>query len=92
MPIYPPGTTDLCGACGEGGDAIFNLCTRDEAYSLGNCRFEGANTLKQIGTTLIIGWGIFVGLSRIVIGAHYASDVLFSTGIVLVVTLFLYKK
>lgn len=26
-------------------------------------------------------WGIFVALSRVVIGAHYASDVLFSTGL-----------
>lgn len=41
---------------------------------------------------LIFGWGIFVGLSRIVIGAHYASDVLFSTGMASVITILLYEK
>ena len=50
------------------------------------------NPIRLLGTIVIIGWGIFVGLSRIVIGAHYASDVLFSTGIAIVVTLLLYKK
>jgi membrane-associated phospholipid phosphatase len=50
------------------------------------------NPIRIIGTILIIGWGIFVGLSRIVIGAHYASDVLFSTGIASIVTILLYKK
>lgn len=53
-PIYPPGTTGLCGQCGEGGDSVYNLCNRDEAYSLGNCRFTGADNLKMAGTTLII--------------------------------------
>ena len=48
--------------------------------------------IRIIGAVLIIGWGIFVGLSRIVIGAHYASDVLFSTSIAMVVTLLLYEK
>jgi membrane-associated phospholipid phosphatase len=32
-----------------------------------------------VGAVLSVGWGCFVGASRIVIGAHYASDVLFST-------------
>jgi len=48
--------------------------------------------IKIIGTISIIGWGFFVGLSRIAIGAHYASDVLFSTGMAMMVTLLLYKK
>jgi len=48
--------------------------------------------IRIIGTIVIIGWGIFVGLSRIAIGAHYASDVLFSTGIAMVITLLLYNK
>ncbi len=47
---------------------------------------------KRIGMTLvIIGWGIFVGLSRILIGAHYASDVLFSSAMASVVTILLYE-
>jgi len=50
------------------------------------------SSIKIIGTISIIGWGIFVGLSRIAIGAHYSSDVLFSTGIAMMVTLLLFKK
>ena len=38
----------------------------------------------------VIGWGILVGLSRIFIGAHYASDVLFSTGVAFTTTILLY--
>ncbi len=48
--------------------------------------------VRIIGTITILGWWIFVGLSRIAVGAHYASDVLFSTCIALVTTLLLYKK
>lgn len=48
--------------------------------------------VRIIGTIVIIGWGIFVGLSRIVVGAHYASDVLFSTGVPILITFLLYKK
>ena len=47
---------------------------------------------RIVVTVLVIGWGLFVGLSRIVVGAHYASDVLFSTGMAVVTTLLLYKK
>ena len=47
---------------------------------------------RIVVTVLVIGWGLFVGLSRIVVGAHYASDVLFSTGMAAIVTLLLYKK
>jgi len=47
---------------------------------------------RIVVTVLIIGWGLFVGLSRIVVGAHYASDVLFSTGMAAIVTIILYKK
>jgi len=48
--------------------------------------------LRIIITVLVIGWGLFVGLSRIVVGAHYASDVLFSTGAATFVTIFLYIR
>ncbi len=48
--------------------------------------------LKIIVSVLVIGWGLFVGLSRIAVGAHYASDVLFSTGAATIVTIFLYTR
>jgi len=48
--------------------------------------------LRVIVTVLVIGWGLFVGLSRIAVGAHYASDVLFSTGAATIVTIFLYTR
>ena len=41
---------------------------------------------------LVLGWGIFVGASRVAVGAHYASDALFSTGFASVITIWLYKK
>ena len=42
--------------------------------------------------TLITSWAIAVQLSRVVIGAHFASDVLFGGCIIIVVYLLLYKK
>jgi membrane-associated phospholipid phosphatase len=36
---------------------------------------------------LIVGWGLFVAASRVVAGAHYASDVLFSTALAVGFTL-----
>ena len=47
---------------------------------------------RIIITVLVIGWGLFVGISRIAVGAHYASDVLFSTGAATIVTIFLYTR
>jgi membrane-associated phospholipid phosphatase len=47
---------------------------------------------RIIITVLVIGWGLFVGLSRIVVGAHYASDVLFSTGAATIITIFFYSR
>ncbi len=42
--------------------------------------------------TIIIGlYGFLVTLSTIIIGAHYASDTLFSTGMAAVITILLYK-
>jgi len=55
-------------------------------------RLSWKNAIRIMGTILIIGWGIFVGLSRIVVGAHYASDVLFSTFAAILITILLYKK
>lgn len=37
-----------------------------------------------------VAWGVFVAMSRVVIGAHYASDVLFSACFSIVVTIVLY--
>lgn len=48
--------------------------------------------IKILVSILIIGWGFFVGLSRVIIGDHYASDVLFSAEVALLTTLLLYKK
>lgn len=42
-------------------------------------------------TAIILGWGVFVGLSRVLAGAHFASDVLFSSGSAIVITFILYK-
>ncbi len=46
---------------------------------------------RIVVTVLVIGWGLFVGASRVAVGAHYASDVLFSTGMAAIVTILLYK-
>jgi len=48
--------------------------------------------IRIITTILVLGWAIFVGLSRIVVGAHYASDVLFSAMMATVITILLYKR
>jgi membrane-associated phospholipid phosphatase len=53
---------------------------------------KNTDVLKILCYILILGWGLFVGLSRIVIGAHYASDVLFSTMMAAIITLLLYNK
>lgn len=53
---------------------------------------EKKDTLRILMIILVIGWGLFVGLSRIAVGAHYASDVLFSTGAATFVTIFLYSR
>ena len=52
---------------------------------------KGKDFLKILTFCFVIGWGTFVGISRVLIGAHYASDVLFSTGIAAVFTIILYK-
>ncbi|MBA7666874.1 hypothetical protein ES703_74957 [subsurface metagenome] len=48
--------------------------------------------IRILITVLILGWAIFVGLSRLIIGDHYASDVLFSAGMASVITILLYEK
>lgn len=41
---------------------------------------------------LVLGWGLFVGMSRVAVGAHYASDALFSTAFASIITIWLYKR
>ncbi|TFG04072.1 MAG: phosphatase PAP2 family protein [Promethearchaeota archaeon] len=43
-------------------------------------------------TVLVLLWGFLVGLSTIIVGAHFASDVLFSSGVAGVSVILLYKK
>ena len=47
---------------------------------------------KILIAVLVIGWGLFVALSRVAVGAHYASDVLFSSGFAAIITILFYKK
>lgn len=53
---------------------------------------KNTDAVKVLVSILILGWGLFVALSRIVVGAHYASDILFSTGFAAITTLLLYRK
>ncbi len=53
---------------------------------------EWKDPIKILIIILVLGWGIFVGLSRIVVGAHYASDVLFASSVAAVTTLLLYNR
>jgi membrane-associated phospholipid phosphatase len=41
--------------------------------------FARGTPARFVTTLLVVGWGCFVALGRVVIGAHYASDVLFAT-------------
>ncbi|MEE9450578.1 MAG: phosphatase PAP2 family protein [Ignavibacteriaceae bacterium] len=50
------------------------------------------NIIKFISAGLIAAWGIAVPLSRVVTGAHYASDVLFGSFIMIISFLVLAKK
>jgi membrane-associated phospholipid phosphatase len=51
---------------------------------------KNTDPIRLLTIILVVGWGLFVGLSRIAVGAHYASDVLFSTAAATSVTIFLY--
>ncbi len=51
-----------------------------------------SDPIRIIITILIISWGLFIGISRIVVGEHFASDVLFSTGVAFVAIILLYNK
>ena len=53
--------------------------------------FKWKHPLKILTIVGIFSFGLFVGLSRIKVGAHYASDVLFPSCAGFVYTLFLYR-
>ena len=48
--------------------------------------------IKIFTIIIVFTWGLFIAISRVVIGDHYASDVLFSTGMAAVATIWLYNK
>ena len=52
---------------------------------------ENRDPLKLLTIIFVFGWGTFVMLSRVAVGAHYAADILFSTGFAAIVTIVLYK-
>lgn len=51
-----------------------------------------SNRIKVFLLIVIISWGLAVSLSRVVIGAHYASDVLWGSIIIIVVFLVITKS
>ncbi len=50
------------------------------------------NIWKWIVLGLTLAYGIFISIERIIAGVHYASDVLFSAGIVTITFLVIYKR
>ncbi|MHA1131271.1 MAG: phosphatase PAP2 family protein [Candidatus Helarchaeota archaeon] len=87
-PWYLPPGPDLHNASFPSGHAAMGWMLLPLLIPIRNKRFS----IKCLGGVLIIGWGAFVALSRVLVGAHFASDVLFSTGVACVVTILLYKK
>jgi len=51
-----------------------------------------SKNIKFFLLMFIVSWGVAVSLSRVVIGAHYASDVLFGSFIIIVVFLVISKS
>ncbi len=47
--------------------------------------------IKILTIISVLSWGFFVAISRVLIGAHYPSDVLFSTSFAAIITILLYK-
>jgi hypothetical protein len=54
VPRYPPGTTQFCGECGGGGDAIYNMCEEWEAYAMGNCNFDEYGVGRDFANLLLL--------------------------------------
>jgi membrane-associated phospholipid phosphatase len=53
--------------------------------------FSKSWRVKLLIGALAVSWGLFVSIGRVKIGAHYASDVLFPTGVAILCFVFLYK-
>ena len=51
-----------------------------------------SDPIRIIVTVLVIGFGLYMGISRVIVGDHFASDVLFSTGVAAVAIILLYKQ
>jgi len=51
-----------------------------------------SDPIRILITLFVIGFGLFLGISRIVTGDHFASDILFSTGVAIIATIWLYKR
>jgi membrane-associated phospholipid phosphatase len=85
---FPSGHTAM-------GWMLLPLAFAGDRLSLRNA--AGRRTLRERfrrgGTwTVVIGWGVFVAASRVVVGAHYLSDVVFSTGAAFAVTVPLCRR
>ena len=59
-PKFPYGTSTTCADCGEGGDSLYNMPTKQECYSLGNCNYadSGPRFIQNIFPVFI---GTFYG-------------------------------
>ena len=53
---------------------------------------NGKNKYLKMVKFSLISWGFLVAIGRVVIGAHYASDVLFSTGFAIIIYLILINR
>jgi hypothetical protein len=64
VPRFPLGSTESCGACGGGGDFMWNICKEDECYALGNCQFKYNNPVRG-GFYFIASVAGFYGANRL---------------------------
>ena len=87
--FLPPGPTSS-GSSFPSGHTSMSFMFIPILILIRNLRWK--NPIKAMLALLVIGWAVFVGLSRIVIGAHYASDVLFSGGMAVLITILLYRQ
>ena len=72
------------------GHAMMAWCFLPFLFLLNNKEMD--KKIKILLTGSVLGFGLFIGISRVLRGAHYASDVLFSTGIASLITIYLYKS
>ncbi|MFW9854980.1 MAG: phosphatase PAP2 family protein [Candidatus Thorarchaeota archaeon] len=54
-------------------------------------RLKRKKAIYYLVTVIVLTWGVIVALGRVVAGAHYASDVLFSTGVAWLIFILLDK-